>query len=83
MLHGRDVEAGVQPRVSTGRSIHAALNIARVGEGAIDDGPSLRLRTRPKSVVSDRRQPQDDIAVALAGASHRAKSVRHRVLDPD
>jgi hypothetical protein len=27
MLHGRDVEAGVQPRVSTGRSIHAVPSI--------------------------------------------------------
>jgi hypothetical protein len=57
------------PCVSTGRSIHAMLNIARAGEGAIDDGPSLRLRTRPKAVVFGRRQPEDRSAVALAGAA--------------
>jgi hypothetical protein len=52
--------------VSTGRSIHAPLNIARVGKGTIDDRPSLRLRTRHKSVVFGRRQPDDGVAEVFA-----------------
>jgi hypothetical protein len=30
-----------------------------------------------------RRQPQDDVAVALAGPAHRAEPIRNRVLKPD
>ena len=42
MLHGRDVEAGVQPRVSTGRSIHAVPSITPSPREGIEDGPRLR-----------------------------------------
>jgi hypothetical protein len=42
MLHGRDVEAGVQPRVSTGQSIHAVLSITPSLREGIEDGPRLR-----------------------------------------
>ena len=42
MLHGRDVEAGVQPRVSTGQSIHAVPSITPSPREGIEDGPRLR-----------------------------------------
>ena len=42
MLHGRDVEAGVQPRVSTGRSIHAVPSITPSPREGIEDKPRLR-----------------------------------------
>jgi len=42
MLHGRDVEAGVQPRVSTGQSIHAVPSITPSLREGIEDGPRLR-----------------------------------------
>src|SRR5271166_3224110 len=41
-----DVEAGVQPRVSTGRSIHAVPSITPSPREGIEDGPRLRARTR-------------------------------------
>ena len=37
MLHGRDVEAGVQPRVSTGRTIHAVPSITPSPREGIED----------------------------------------------
>jgi len=40
------VEAGVQPRVSTGLSIHAVLSITPSPREGIEDGPRLRARTR-------------------------------------
>jgi hypothetical protein len=42
MLHGGDVEAGVQPRVSTGLSIHAVPSITPSPREGIEDGPRLR-----------------------------------------
>ena len=45
MLHGRDVEAGVQPRVSTGRSIHAVPSITPSPKEGIEVKP--RLPTDP------------------------------------
>ena len=63
MLHGRDVEAGVQPRVSTGRSIHAVPSITPSPREGIEDGPTGAPDLRPD-------QPKDDVAVLLAGAAH-------------
>src|ERR1700722_18559164 len=51
MLHGRDGEAGVQPRVSTGRSIHAVPTIT----------PSLREgieNSRAWCVIADITNPK-------------------------
>ena len=42
MLHGRDVEAGVQPRASTGQSIHAMPSITPSPREGIEDRPRLR-----------------------------------------
>jgi hypothetical protein len=47
-----------------------------VGEGAID----ARCRVRP---VSASRQPQDHVAVVLAGAAHRLELVEHVGRKPD
>ena len=49
MLHRRDVEAGVQPRVSTGRSIHAVLSITRLPREGIEDGLRLCVRMTSQS----------------------------------
>jgi hypothetical protein len=54
---GRDVEAGVQSRVSTGRSIHAAPSITPSPREGIEDGPRLRVRTR--SNRAGRGRPED------------------------
>ena len=53
MLHGRDVEAGVQPRVSTGRSIHAVPSITPSLREGIEDGPkpTRRPRSHPASAL--------------------------------
>jgi hypothetical protein len=61
MLHGRDVEAGVQPRVSTGRSIHAVPSITPSPREGIEDEPRLRQRASAKIGRKERpeRQPGD------------------------
>jgi hypothetical protein len=64
MLHGRDVEAGVQPRVSTGRSIHGVPSITPSPRKGIEDGPRLRVRTR--SNCAGRGRPEDLRAKASA-----------------
>jgi hypothetical protein len=38
-----DVEAGVQPRVSTGQSIHAVLSITRSPREGIEDGTTYEV----------------------------------------
>jgi hypothetical protein len=57
MLHGRDVGAGVQPRVSTGRSIHAVPSVDAIrsaleaagAEFTNGDQPGVRLKKAAKS----------------------------------
>ena len=48
-LHGRDVEAGVQPRVSTGRSIHAVPSITPSPREGIEHGPRLPSAESPRA----------------------------------
>ena len=56
--------SGVQPRVSTGRSIHAVPSITPSPREGIEDGPRLRVRTR--SNRAGRGRPEDLRARASA-----------------
>ena len=55
MLHVRHVEAGVQPRVSTGQSIHAVPSITPSPREGIEDPPS---RPPARRCARPSRRPQ-------------------------
>jgi hypothetical protein len=79
MLHGRDVEAGVQPRVSTGQSIHAVLSITPSPREGIEDAlaenqledPGRRHQRRPTSP----RTPSDSGSRPSRAERHSAVAV--------
>ena len=70
MLHGRDAEAGVQPRVSTGQSIHAV--------------PSITPSPREGIEIHHRGlKPDQAFALSLASFSYPADpSGRQRTAGP-
>ena len=73
----RTWKQGARPCVSTGRSIHAVLSITPSPSEGIEDGP--RLRDCQPSYGASRalhRQPQDDVAVALAETAHGLRRSR-------
>ena len=83
------MEAGVQPRVSTGRSIHAvAIITPSPGEG-IEDGPrTARLPAKLSGAcalhpVASGYQPQDHIAVALPRSPQGTEPINHGPVEPD
>jgi hypothetical protein len=53
------------------------------GLGLFFVGKVLGMGSSLQHVGVPARQPQDDVAVALARPSHRAKPIHHRVLKPD
>jgi hypothetical protein len=66
----RTWKQGAQPCVSTGRSIDAMLNIARVGEGGI----GKRAETRPAENRPSRARPQ---GVRPSRRKNKARPIAH------
>ena len=78
--------SGVQPRVSTGRSIHAVPSITPSPREGIGYGPRLPETARLPAKLSRawlrplsrrQRQPAAGSHVALAGAAHGPETVDH------
>ena len=71
MLHGRDVEAGVQPRVLAREAYPRCVEHNTVPEGGNRRWAEIaRLLAKLWRARALHRQPQDHITVALAAAAY-------------